>query len=66
MGRTIRRTREFVQKIANRAGLTPAQTRLAADIVQGICQSESCHLIYYFRKSSRDAWIFRLQQPGAV
>jgi hypothetical protein len=44
MGKTIRRTREFVQKIANRAGLTPAQTRLAADIVQGICQAESCHL----------------------
>ena len=44
MGKTSRRTRESVQKIAKQAGLTPAQRRLAADIVQGISQSESCHL----------------------
>jgi hypothetical protein len=44
MARTIRRIRKSVQKIAQEAGLTPAQTRLAADLVQGICQSESCHL----------------------
>ena len=44
MGKTIRRMRESVQKIAKRAGLTRAQRRLAADIVRGISQSESCHL----------------------
>lgn len=44
MRKTIRRTRKFAHKIAQRAGLTPAQTRLTADIVQGISQRGSCHL----------------------
>jgi hypothetical protein len=44
MARTIRRIRKSVQKIASEAGLTPAQTRLAADIVQGISQTNCCHL----------------------
>lgn len=44
MANTIRRIRKSVHKIAVRAGLTSAQAKLSADIVQGICQTSSCHL----------------------
>jgi hypothetical protein len=44
MATTIRRIRKSVQKIVARAGLTPAQEDLFADVVQGICQTSSCHL----------------------
>jgi hypothetical protein len=56
MARTIRRIRESVQKIAHRAGLTPAQARLSADVVVGICQTGSCHLSEIGRA---------LREPGA-
>lgn len=54
MGRTIRRIREFVQKITDRADLTEAQSRLAADIVQGISASSSSHLSEIARALGED------------
>lgn len=44
MANTIRRIRQSVQKLAARVALSKAETGLAADVVQGITQSGSCHL----------------------
>ncbi len=44
MGTTLRRLRKSVQKVAKRAGLSPAETKLATDVVRGISARGSCHL----------------------
>jgi hypothetical protein len=42
MNTTVRQVRHYVQKITKKAGLDPAETRLAADRVLGISKSGSC------------------------
>jgi hypothetical protein len=42
MATTVRRIRKFVQKIAQKAEVDPAETKLAQDCVVGICKTGSC------------------------
>lgn len=44
MGTTLRRLRKLVQKVAKKAGLSLAETKLATDVVRGISTRGSCHL----------------------
>jgi uncharacterized membrane protein len=44
MGTTLRRLKRSVQKVAKVAGLDPAETKLATDVVVGISERGSCHL----------------------
>jgi len=54
MANTIRRIRKSVQKITARAEFTEAQSRLAADVVQGISQTGSSHLSAIARVTGED------------
>ncbi len=62
MATTIRRIRKSVQKIGADAGLTPAQVELSADIVQGICQTSSCHLSDIARTLGEDERLIVTEQ----
>ena len=54
MANTIRRIRNSVQKITERAGFTEAQRELAADVVQGISQTSTSHLSEIARALDED------------
>lgn len=55
MATTVRRIRKFVQKIAKRAEMDLAETRLAQDCVVGICKKESCKVSDIARTVARNS-----------